>query len=231
MPRGIPKNKAANPDDVLAEAERVYDSAAEIRALRARVAELEADIGAPMVRGIDKPKSSGTVTVACKIPQGLRLQLQAPMYRKMPTGQGRENEYQDVEFMVFVGTPYYVFGPAVPAMGGVPNGYILPKAIEGGYALTEGIPAEFWEKWLEQNRLAPYVENKMIFAYDPASAKSAAREHGELTSGLEPLSQDQDAKGRMLDRRIPKPLTANVARIGYDAERDAERKGMPLPAE
>lgn len=194
---------------------------ADMEALRAENAALREQVAAPMIREIDKPKKSGTVTVACKIPCGLRLQLQHEQKTRVPTGRGGEMAW-DTQ-MVFGGQAIHVFGPSIPA-GHVDN-YIMPKMIEGGYALTPGIPASFWEMWLEQNQLADYVVNNMIFAYDGASAKAAAREKDELKSGLEPLSRDVDAKGRMKDRRVPKPATGSVARIGYDAERDAERAG------
>lgn len=214
------------------------DVHSELQALRARNAELEARneelesaIEAPTVLDIERPRSAGSVTVACKVPMGMVLQLQTAMERPIPTGRGFDGDFKMVAMNVFTGRRYHVFGPSIPAQGGLPDGYILPKIIEGGYALTEGIPAEFWEKWLEQNAKAEYVTNRMIFAYQGArNARAAAEDHGTHTSGLEPLSRDIDAKGRMTDRRIPKPLTASVARIGYDAERDAERKGQSVDA-
>jgi hypothetical protein len=187
-----------------------------------------APVEAPTILQIDKPKLSGTVTVACKIPMGLKLQLQHKMQRPTPTGRGMENDFQMIDVNVYGGPVYHVFGPAVPAMGGVPGGYILPKFIEGGYALTDGIPAAFWATWVEQHKLSDFVVNGMIFAYDAASTKAASREQAERTSGLEPISQEIDAKGRMKDRRIPKPLSGSVARITYDAERDAERSGKAM---
>jgi hypothetical protein len=38
------------------------------------------------------------------------------------------------------------------------------KGSEGGYALTEGIPKDFWERWLRQNKDAPCVVKKLVFA-------------------------------------------------------------------
>jgi hypothetical protein len=180
-------------------------------------------VAAPLIRGAEKPKKSGSVTVACKIPQGLKLQLQHKISRPMPAGRGGDNDYVMTDVNVFGGPAYHVFGPSMPAMGGIPDGYILPPALEGGFAFTPGIPADFWEKWLEQNRLADYVLNRMIFALDPAGAKAKATELKAEKSGLEPLSREIDAKGQLKDRRVPKPVTGNVGRIAYDAERDAER--------
>lgn len=176
-------------------------------------AEMRTVVGAPAIAEIEtRSQSAGTVTVACKIDVGLQLRLQEPMDDRVSSGRGNGDEYVIVKRMVFVGPVYHVFGPSMPAMGGRPSGYILPPALEGGYALTHGIPAAFWEKWLEQNKMAPYVQNKMIFALDRASTKAKARELDELKSGLEPISQEHDAQGRMKDRRIPKPITGQIAR-------------------
>lgn len=171
-------------------------------------------------------KTSRTVCVACKIPIGLKLQLQHPMKRRMPTGRGSDNDHEEIIFNVFGGKSYNVFGPSIPAMGGVPDGYIMPPDIRGGYAFTPGIPADFWEQWLEQNKEADFVLNEMIFALpEIASAKAKAEEQEEVKSGLEPLSRVLDEKTGMLkDRRIPKPLNANVGRIAFDAERSARQQ-------
>lgn len=210
---------------------------AENAALRARLDRIEADhgpaeaspeIGAPLIRGAEKAKKSGTVTVACKIPQGLRLQLQHPMNRIVPTGRGSTDDYEKVTFNVFGGPVYHVFGPSMPAMGGVPDGYILPKNVEGGYALTPGIPADFWAQWLEQNKMADYVTSQMIFAHDDASSKDKAQDLEELKSGLEPLSREIDKAGRLKDSRVPKPMNGSVSRVSFDADRDAARSNRAV---
>ena len=176
----------------------------------------------PAIKGAKR--HSRTVTVACKIPNGLRLQLQHPQKRRMPTGHGGGSDvYEEITHNVFGGPSYNVFGPSIPAMGGVPDGYQMPPDIKGGYAFTPGIPSDFWEQWLEQNKQAPYVENNMIFACpETASAKAQANEKTEVKSGLEPLSrQVDDRTGMLKDRRIPKPLNGSVGRLAFDADRSA----------
>lgn len=198
---------------------------ARLEAMKAGVAG-EERVGAPAIAEIEKrAQLSGTVTVACKVDIGLTLQLQRPMTRRIPTGKGYENDYEEIEFMVKTGKAYHVFGPAVPAQ--VSSDYIMPHGMEGGYALTHGIPAAFWAEWLEQNQLADYVVNKMIFAFDPASAKAAAREHAELKSGMEPLSREADDKGFLKDRRVPRSLNAAVSRVAFDADRTAQQTQQP----
>ena len=139
--------------------------------------------------------SARTVTVACKIPMGLQLQLQKDMEKWDDERGGPVKR----TYKVKTGKIYYVAGPAYP-QGGKPKNFPREPMVEGGYALTPGIPAEFWEEWLHQNRLAPYVqatdgaEHGMIFAYGlKADTVAAAREQEKQMSGLEPLSTDVDA--------------------------------------
>lgn len=182
-------------------------------------------VESPLIMEVEtRSRLSGTVTVACKVEMGLQLQLQKKQSILNPTGHGGgHNAYERVEQNIRYGKIWHVFGPAMPASGGRPDGYLLPQRLEGGYALTRGIPAAFWAEWLEQNKLAPYVVNGMIFAMEDDSVVAKARELGELTSGMEPLSRELDASGRLKDRRVPKPMTGSISRIAYDADRDAER--------
>jgi hypothetical protein len=143
-----------------------------------------------------------------------------------PTGKGdTPDAYRLEKRNVFGGPAHHVFGPAIPAHGGIPDGYVMPPDIKGGYAFTPGIPADFWETWVEQNKRADYVVNEMIFAMpDMSEAKKKAVERAELKSGLEPMGREIDEKTGMLkDRRIPRPLNANVGRIAFDAERSGRQ--------
>ena len=159
--------------------------------------------------------SARTVTVCCKIPNGLQLQLQKQEKRYEDTRDGPIARPYFAKF----GKVYHVHGPAYPT-GTVPKGYPRPPEIVGGYALTHNIPVEFWEQWVEQNKLAPYVvapdgaEHGMIFAYaSHRDAVSACREYEELLSGMEPLSTDEDKNGKLIDSRLPRPQNMAVAKI------------------
>jgi hypothetical protein len=169
--------------------------------------------------------TSRTVVVACKIPNGLILQLQHPVKRMEDTRDGPEPR----TYNAFGGKRIYIWGPAYP-VGTIPKGFPKPPMIEGGYALTRGVPMAFWEQWLEQNKLAPFVqapdgaEHGMIFAYeDLDSVVSAAREQEGLLSGMEPLSQDEDKNGRLTDPRLPRPMNAGITKVSHDVERETER--------
>jgi hypothetical protein len=155
-----------------------------------------------------------TVTVACKVPTGLRLQLETPQKRIIAGRDGDEM----VTFNIPGGKVYYVHGPALPR-GGLPEGF-TPPIIVGGYALTPGIPADFWNTWVQQKKLAEFflppdgAEHGMIFAYSTVeSTRDAAREQTKLLSGLEPMSTARDSKGNLTDPRIPRPITMNVGKL------------------
>ena len=182
------------------------------------------DVTPPKVKPISV--SARTVTVACKVPMGLQLQLQKDMEKWDDERGGPVKR----TYKVKTGKIYYVAGPAYP-QGGKPKNFPREPMVEGGYALTPGIPAEFWEEWLHQNRLAPYVqatdgaEHGMIFAYgSKADTVAAAREQEKQMSGLEPLSTDVDEKtGRLTDPRMPRSMNSAIAKIQPDYERMAER--------
>jgi len=165
--------------------------------------------------------SASMVVVACKIPNGLVLQLQTKVDRwEDGLGGPAKKTYN-----TFGGRRYVVRGPAYP-VGTLPKNFSKFRPtpmIEGGYAITRGIPKDFWEQWLEQNKMAAYVqapdgaEHGMIFAYDDLdSVVSAAREQEELLSGLEPISTDEDKDGKLTDPRMPKPVTDGLAALGTE---------------
>ena len=154
------------------------------------------------------PASTRTVIVMCKIQTGLVLQLQHPVQRMEDTRGGPEAR----TYNAFGGKRFTVNGPAYP-VGTLPKGFPRSPLIEGGYAATPGIPAEFWEEWLEQNKQAAYVvppegaEHGMIYAMPSLEdAVAIAREQDKLLSGLEPISTDEDKDGKLTDRRLPKPI-------------------------
>lgn len=164
------------------------------------------------------PISARTVTVACKIETGLILQLQRRMDRQEDTRDGPQSR----SYWVKHGPRYYVNGPSYP-VGTLPKGFPRLPQIEGGYALTSGIPADFWEQWLEQNKLSDFVvpppgaEHGMIFAYaDFGDTAAAAREQETLLSGLQPISTDTDKDGKLLDRRLPRPMNQSVAKVATE---------------
>jgi hypothetical protein len=131
--------------------------------------------------------TSGTVIVGCKIPNGLILQL-STMERTIEPVMG--GGHRDIQIGRKVGPRYVVKGPAFP-VGQVPR-YL----IAGGYALTSGIPEEFWNDWYAQNKDADYVRNELIVAHK--SMEDAERhciDNESLVTGLEPVDPTKPPRG------------------------------------
>lgn len=157
----------------------------------------------PTAPAVHTAKAGTTVTVACKFPAGVILQLCRETSFVEETRAGGRIERKRFDK---VGEVYTVRGPAMPN-GQTPKGYRRPE-VEGGYALTSNIPTEFWEQWLYQNRENPLVTSKMIFAH--ATHDHAAGKAGDLhetRSGFEPLDPDG------VDSRIPRSLDPNVSNV------------------
>jgi hypothetical protein len=141
------------------------------------------------------------VTVACKLPNGLILEIR-PMIdssEQTPTGIPRSFKIAAASMAptwprfhirgngIFVGQP-----PAFP--------------IEHGYAFTPKIPKEFWERWLEVNKDSEVVKNRVIFAFQSIEdVHIEASNNKKVRTGLEPLEpnvEDDNGKVIVLDERL-----------------------------
>ena len=169
-----------------------------------------------MTEQVQTPKAAKTVTVACKMPNGLLLHLQEEYTDHEQTPNG----VRDIKRHRKVGEGVTVNGCAMPV--GVPNP--PKKQLVGGYALTRGVDAEFWAKWVEQNKDAPYVKNGIIFAMPNRDAvEDKAEEQEAIKSGLEPLNPSFSVKkdGTVVpdDPRFPRSISG-VSAIHTGARTD-----------
>jgi hypothetical protein len=134
-----------------------------------------------------------TVTVACKLPNGLRLQLFAPVTERIAT----QNGFADIVVSRPSGPEFVLNGwntEPFKAFSDMKVKQAMP-ALEGAYALTHGIPAEFMGKWLTQYRDSPLVTNRIILVMpDKTEANAAARDHDSIKSGMEPIDGDSPMK-------------------------------------
>jgi len=144
---------------------------------------------------MSKENSTGFVTVACKMPNGMILRIfEAVNDTELVMGGGSRKVVRHVP----VGKPVLVHGSA-HKKGDTPDYRIV-----AGYALTEGVPADFWETWLAQNVQAEYVTSHVIFAYEKADdVVAASKDHESVVSGLHPLVPNNDA-------RIPKGIATGT---------------------
>lgn len=153
---------------------------------------------APLAMNVD-PYAGDVVTVACKMPNGLVLQLQEKRSEQEQTPTGP----QSIEIWRKTGQQYRVHGNRAP-FGEAP-----PAEVAGGFALTHNVPRWFWEQWLAQNEGADYLTNGLIFAASASHAAGQASEKASILSGLEPLSPARRAipgtdKSEPIDVRWPK---------------------------
>lgn len=91
--------------------------------------------------------STSTVTVSCKLPNGLVLEL-----------GGKSVEVNGANSSVII----------------------------GGYGLTEGVDAAFFDAWMEAHEAMPFVRNQLIFAQSKTvDAQAEASEKADEKTGFE----------------------------------------------
>lgn len=151
---------------------------------------------------------SGTVTVACKMPNGLILQNYRMTEQPVPVmGGGMRME----KIAQKTGPAVKINGPATP-VGMAPRAPMV-----GGYALTHNVDADVWEQWLANNLESDLVKNKIIFAHEKKADTSAqAREQRSVLSGLEPINlatKMENGKAVHVDPRWPKSLNPNLSEV------------------
>jgi hypothetical protein len=122
------------------------------------------------------------VIVYSKLPNGIILQLSIEEDSLEPTLGGGGRTYK-----AFIkhqdGEKYIVPGTAL-AVGQIPSHKMI-----AGYAVLSGVPVDFWETWLAQNKDADIVRRQLVFAHrQEADGDVNARDNESLRTGLEPLA-------------------------------------------
>ena len=125
-----------------------------------------------------RSSASDTVTVACKIPNGLILRV----FKMVERPESGPLHSRTVKVAEQVGDQITIHGPAFPF--GVNPSYM----IIGGYALTPNVPREFFETWREQNMDSTFIKNNLVFGFESHdSAVGQAKEYEKQKSGMEPV--------------------------------------------
>ncbi len=151
------------------------------------------------------------VTVACKIGVpwfALQLCEKREVMENTQTGPRKVTEYART------GNIVHIRGTSYPR-GTPPVGFPEKPQIINGYALTKNVDKDFWDKWYEQNKKAPYVVSGMIMAHETIDAvRGSTSDHNGHMSGLEPMRPDNDP-------RVPRPTNSAITGI----ETEDSRKG------
>lgn len=151
---------------------------------------------------------TATVTVACKVPNGLHMQLYDSVREDVMDLGG--NKIPSFRSSPRPGAPAFILrGPAVDVdrmrRGIVSRHQIVQGARSGtGFGLTPGVPRAFWEEWSRAPKYGPdgrlevgagpgydFVRTGQVFAMpNDREAAAMAREMADEPSGLEPLDPD-----------------------------------------
>ena len=133
----------------------------------------------------DATWSNETVSIASKLPMPFVMQLHHKVKRTVQAHGGTST----IEvFEPVIGTKSK---PSSFTIAG--NSYIKRPGdavgvINSGYAITTGIPKEFWDDWVSLYHSHDAIQNNMIFAHkESASIISMAKEHEGEKSGMERL--------------------------------------------
>ena len=153
---------------------------------------------------------AGTVCVACKVPNGLILQLfeMADTTEVTPTG------HREIKKARLKGEQVKIAGYSRELMKEA------RAPIANGFALTRGVDADFWEEWLNQNRDADYVRNGLIFAHaQTADTRAHAKELRDVVDNQGPIVPDTDRRLPQRRNRAGK-LVAAIQTEGTAADED-----------
>lgn len=141
-----------------------------------------------------QPRGGGAgdhVTVACKLPNGFVLEI---FDWSTVREYNRAGDIVETRVSRRTGRSHVLNGHALDVED-LKKGRYPGYPIEGGYALTPGVPRDLWERWVHDNAGSPLLVNHIIFAASSTERAGAqAREQVEVESGLEPVDQDNHAK-------------------------------------
>jgi hypothetical protein len=129
--------------------------------------------------------TGNTITVACKIPNGIILRLGHKIERTEPvvmTGGVRVvTEWQPTGRTIELKGPRRFPGQT--------------REQETAPFLNHGVAADAWENWLSDNRESPMFLNKQIFAHAKADhVDGMAADFKDIRSGLEALDPQRDPR-------------------------------------
>jgi hypothetical protein len=124
--------------------------------------------------------STNFVTVACKLPHGVHLEIRDPAF-PLPSAP----DPSDPNPKVF----------PVPKLRHTVKGANASN-LYGGYGITENVPADFFAAWMKENADLAFVKKGLIFAQErPHNAQAQASEQAAVKSGFEPLDPNKPGPG------------------------------------
>lgn len=162
-------------------------------------------------------KSAKFVSMGCKLPNGLRMRVFKSYEESEPVMGGGSRSVtrwrQDGESFILNGNRYQVNET------GAQN---VSHVIEGGFGITNNVPAEFAQRFIKQNEDAAIVKEGLVFIMgNETEARAKAKDGAKKTSGLEPLDPTftlrEDGVLVPNDPRIPKGTATGAQKSGVTA--------------
>jgi hypothetical protein len=141
-----------------------------------------------VVRDDGPQTGTDTVTIGCKVPNGIVLKLY-----DMVTVETTVNGVviKEKQALLREGEQEYTLNGFSIDLGKMAGGIPPEHQIIGGFGLTTGIPRDFAEEWFKQNAQAMIVRNGLIFMEGTENrARGHAKEFASLQSGLQPVDQN-----------------------------------------
>lgn len=125
--------------------------------------------------------NTDTVTIACKLPNGLRLDIGTGAERRSVTLNGNRLPINADGLPL---NKFEIAGKADPLLA-------------ESYGLTPNVPADFWAQWAKENaNYGPYAKGLIFAQGEHSSAVAQAKEvAGDIRNGFEPMSREKPAPG------------------------------------
>jgi hypothetical protein len=148
-----------------------------------------------MVSKLELLPDTGKVSVACKLPNGLRLDLPVDMANVLAREEAHADAARNGRHV-----PAGVVGEQTFAvLRGFSTHYGMPALhVSGGYGITTGVDAAKFKAWFNMMYKAKYapVLNGLVFACASENVtRDRAEEQVELKSGLEPIDPSNPGHG------------------------------------
>lgn len=131
--------------------------------------------------------SGEKVTIGCKIPSGLILQLYEMVTVSTPVLGGGMREAEQARPLP---------GETIRLNGcRAPWGEHPGHEIKHGAGLTFNVPRAFWDEWVRQNSDSPLLVNGVVqVERDRKSLVDLLKDEKDRRSGLEPIAPDTDPR-------------------------------------
>lgn len=146
----------------------------------------------------------GTVTIGCKLPNGIIIDEQKMVEtQEMVMGGGTRT----VHVAQKTGRRAVINGVAAPYGHDRRDAAGIAVPIHSGFALTHNVDADVWANWLSFNQHSAMVLNGMIFANAKTGEVHAeARARETIRSGMEPIDQVSDPRSPRKAQKVAEGL-------------------------